>query len=421
VEGTRQSVAALKAPPDARWRWAGEALFGQLRSVTRILIHLDQAAGVQVTPRSADPAFLQTGRFLSAALGTLRANATLRAEAGRHAVRLALAAGVAELVGSLARLHYARWAVLTVLLVLKPDYASTVTRSVQRAVGTLLGAVLALAFIGLVEPTTAGKSFGAVVVIALAYVMFESNYAAYSLFLTAFVVLLLDLLGLGPLAAAEARLGATAAGAVWAMVVYLAWPTWAGGSAPEIFAVLIDRVGACLGTLLTQLAHPDLLDVPRLRREQDAARRARSDAEAATERLAHEPPQPPLTAEVARGLMAVFARLARGLLAAQTLVEHRGGTRMSEVRAARLDALASAFRSAMGQLASSLRGQDPPGPLLPLRQLQVALCELGESDPSELLVTDALVDAVGSLGALLDPGHGAPAGVIAAAQMAKAP
>ncbi|HET6984591.1 MAG TPA: hypothetical protein VFI53_20775, partial [Myxococcaceae bacterium] len=194
--------------------------------------------------------------------------------------------------------------------------------------------------------------------------------------------------------------GATALGAAWGLIAYLVWPTWAGGAAPETFAVLIERLGAYLVTLVEQLARPGRLDLERLRREQDAARRARSDAEAAAERLSREPPQPPLTPELARNLMAVCARLARPLLAAHTLVEQRAGTPMSTT-AARLEALAGGFQTATKQIASALREQAPPGRLPPLRQLQIALTEEGQSGPLVVLVTDALVDAVGSLGALL--------------------
>ena len=67
-----------------------------------------------------------------------------------------------------------------------------------------------------------------------------------------------------------------------------------------------------------------------------------------------------------------------------------------------LEALAGGFETATTQIASALRARASPGPLPPLRQLQIALTEQGQSDPSVVLVTDALVDAVGSLGALLN-------------------
>jgi hypothetical protein len=64
---------------------------------------------------------------------------------------------------------------------------------------------------------------------------------------------------------------------------------------------------------------------------------------------------------------------------------------------------------ATGHLEAGIFAALGAGPLPPLRQLQIALTEEGQSGPSVVLVTDALVDAVGSLGALLNAtGSGAP-------------
>src|SRR2546426_1086192 len=73
---------------------------------------------------------------------TLRDNLTPATEAGRHALRLAAVAGLAEVLVQATGLPSGRWVVLTIFLVLKPDYASTLLRGVHRAVGTALGAIL---------------------------------------------------------------------------------------------------------------------------------------------------------------------------------------------------------------------------------------------------------------------------------------
>lgn len=331
----------------------------------------------------------------------LRANATLATEAGQHALRLAATAGLAELVSDAARLQYGRWAVLTTFLVLKPDYASTVTRSVQRAFGTLVGVGLTLLFIILLRPAAAGTGAAALVAVALSYVLFDVNFMLFSVFLTAFVVLVLDLVGWHALSTAEGRLTATAAGALWAMLVYLAWPSWERASAPEKLALLIERQGAYLLALLEQLAQPAGLDPKVLRSLQDSAWRARSEAEQAADRIAHEPVAPPFTPELARTLMALFGRLALGLLATQTLLD-RSVTQREPTTAVHLLALAGAFRTAMQRLAQALRTKSRPGPMPALRELQVALVQQGRCDPSLQMVTDALVDTVGSIGAVLD-------------------
>ena len=405
AEDAQQRVARLSVPRDANWRWAGEALLGQLRAVTRVVLRIEaRPVGLRGRGSTSVPDPLRPVNWLARAVAILRANATSTTEAGRHAVRLAVAAGLAELVADLTGFPYGRWVVLTVLLVLKPDYASTVGRAVQRAVGTLLGAGLVVGLSHLLHPGRVELSLAAVVAIALAYVTLEANYFVFSLFLTAFVLLMLQLLGLAALRLAEDRIGATAIGAAWALVVYLAWPTWLGTSAPEKFAVLIERVGAYLGTLLEQLAHPERIDRERLQREQDETRRARSDADAAAERLLGEPAHPPLTSELTRSLMAVAERLALGLLAAHTLLDQRAGGSTDGAISARLDALASAFRTAFEQLATAMRTESPPAPLPPLRALQRELVEQTGSNPSLVVVTDALVDSVGSLDAVLGRG-----------------
>jgi len=402
AEDARRNIASISVPQDARWRWAGEALLGQLRAVTRILVRIEApAVALRVRVPGGHLDLLHPVSWLATSVATLRANMTSTTEAGRHALRLAVAASVAALVANATGYVLGRWVVLTVLLVLKPDYASTVGRSVQRAIGTLVGAGLIVALSQWMHAGPIELSAGAVVAIALAYVTFDVNYLVFSLFVTAFVLLILQLLGLAPLRLAEDRIGGTAIGAAWALIVYLAWPTWMGTSARETFAVLIERAGAYLVTILEQLAHPERVDPVRLQRVQEAARRARSDADAAADRLLREPSHPPLTADLIRGLMAVSARLVLGMLAANTLLDQRVAASMTQATSARLDALTSAFNTAFGQLAATMRTGSSLELFPPLRALQRALEEQDTGDPSLLVVTDALVDSAGSIAALL--------------------
>ena len=105
---------------------------------------------------------------------TMRANLSPASEAGRHALRLAVTAGLAEALVQAAGLFEGRWAVLTVFLVLKPDYSSTMSRSLQRAVGTAAGAVLAAVISQFTHPAqTLAVAAGIAVVIA--YGVFERN------------------------------------------------------------------------------------------------------------------------------------------------------------------------------------------------------------------------------------------------------
>ncbi|MEV1179036.1 FUSC family membrane protein, partial [Nonomuraea sp. NPDC049784] len=97
----RELCRLLPAPvvaPDTRWEWTAEAVLGQLRAVGGILTRLD-AVSVRATAESrpGGPATVPVAQDeITWTALTVRANLTPTGETGRHAVRLAVAAGLAE-------------------------------------------------------------------------------------------------------------------------------------------------------------------------------------------------------------------------------------------------------------------------------------------------------------------------------------
>ena len=124
------------------WSWADESLRGQLRSAVRIAQRLNDAQPGLSRRAATRPTTRLPVRDL---LLTLRANVSISSEAGRHALRLAIVAGVAEVIAQSAALPHGYWITLTVLIVLRPDYGSTLYRGLQRAAGTVVGAGLGVA------------------------------------------------------------------------------------------------------------------------------------------------------------------------------------------------------------------------------------------------------------------------------------
>ncbi|MFJ5220638.1 FUSC family protein [Streptomyces sp. NPDC088354] len=414
-------LAELKAPSGAGAHWAAESLLGQLRACSRILGRLDAARGR--TPSGDVP----SGFPVPAPAGglgwtvlTLRANLTPAGEAGRHAVRLAVVAGLAELMVQATGLFEGRWVVLTIFLVLKPDYNSTVYRSVHRAIGTAVGAGLGAAVAELAHPGPGGLVVAAGITVAAAYALFDVNYALYSCFLTVYIVVLLDILGFAAGTTATARLVDTAIGATLALVAFSLWPTWEGLTAQEKFARLMRANGRYAKALLHELAYPGQVRAERLRTLQAAARRARTDAEASTARLADEPAHPPLTPAVARALVAAVTRLAHAELSLHALIaspcpcppvgREGGSTDLADDGAGRLDALGAALDVTMADLAGALRSMRPPGALPPLRRLQEEFRDQPVPPDVHLTpLTDDVVNAVDTLAAVLRRGPVAPA------------
>ena len=382
-----EETAKLTIAANADRGWAGEALSRQLRAVAGILAEVIEPAAQReggVAPMTRAPAGILS------AFATLRANLTTGTEAGRHALRLALVAALVEVLVQATGLYQGRWATLTVFIVLKPDYASTVTRGAQRALGTALGAMLGTVAAYLGHAHLGGLIAAAGIFIAAAYAVVDATYFLFSVFLTAFIVALLALMGMPAIPTAEGRILETFLGAALALAGYLAWPTWAASTAHEQLARLVEAHRDYVKALLAAMGDPGTANAGVLRGLQTAAGQVRSDAEAAAARLADEPGCGPMTPQLARQMNAAVARFAHAGLALHALV-------LSPERPV-IDAgdFSPALASALDRHASALRRLRPPQEIPALRGIQ----PVSRGTPLAAII-DGLVEATDTLDSLL--------------------
>ncbi len=323
AEALERQIEAITVSPDAPWHWAGAHLLAEMRAAVRLLGRLDEH-DIEPAPDSVVPGGRRRGAWrsdLAAARFTLRASIGTSTEAGRHALRLAAVAGIGEIIALSSGISHGYWIVLTVLIVLRPDYSSTIYRGVQRAVGTVIGAGLGVATALLLHVGTAAVVAAVGVTMTIAYAVFAVNFLLFAVFLTDFVVALLALLGQTAEQTAVARIVGTAIGGALALIGYLAWPTWAGDSAQQKLAQLFDRLGRYASLVLRSYVRPGQTDMAAIQVAQLAARRARADAEAYADRLADEPPRPPMTAKLAYALTGTSRRIAHAALTLHAAVD----------------------------------------------------------------------------------------------------
>jgi len=380
----------------AGWTWAGESLQGQLRSAIRITDRLNAAE----PGRGGRPSRTTVRPPIHDLLVTVRANLGTSSEAGRHAVRLAVVTGLAAMIARIANLPHGYWAALTVLIVLRPDYSSTLYRGVQRASGTVLGVGLGLATVLLGHLGSVALLAGVAGTLFAAYALLTVNYLFFAVFLTDFVVVLLALLGLPADQTAPERLIGTGLGTGLALLAYILWPTWERTGVSEKFARLFRAQCRFAALLLNAYSRPPGEELASARAAKLAARRARSDAEDAADRIADEPERPPMTRALAQALVSAGHRVAVAALA----VEAAARQRQAEPGPAeqpgpdpvqpRLDQLAEAVRQAGTQLAEALHRLGPPGPLPPLRELQSQILADSGGSLALFAATDSLVDAL---------------------------
>ena len=406
-----ETLNSIELPAEAPWRWAGAGLLGELRAAVRLLGHLDRreiepAAGPLSEAARARSNWRQA---LSADLLALRASAGTSSQFGRHAIRLAVVAALGVIIDQASGLPHGYWIVLTVLIVLRPDYSSTIYRGFQRAVGTVIGAGLGVATALLLHVGPAALVAAVGVTMTIAYATVAVNYLLFAVFLTDFVVLLLALLGETAEHTAAARLIGTGIGAVLALIGYLVWPSWESESAHQKIARMFETQARYASLVLRAYVRPGWAEPAEMRSAQLEARRERLEAEASADRLADEPARPPMTARLAYALTGTGRRMAIASLTLHAAVERppavppravspseapgvpagqgpgvpasqgasgATGTATSGVReqnAAVVPAVgkfADGVEAAAGIIAGSLRSLRPPADMPPLRELQ---------------------------------------------------
>ena len=172
-------------------------------------------------------------------------------------LRLMACVGVAGVMSQMLPLARSYWVVLTVAIVLKPDFGSVFARAVQRGIGTVLGAVLGAVILAAVpyRPWLL-VPFG--VLAALLPYGQGRNYGLFATFLTPLVVVLIDLLSPTGWHLALDRLLDTLLGlAVVLLIGYAPWPlSWHAHLPGEVARTIRDVARYMQEALVTAWPHP---------------------------------------------------------------------------------------------------------------------------------------------------------------------
>jgi uncharacterized membrane protein YccC len=149
------------------------------------------------------------------------------AEARDFALRLGLCMTVAEIARQLLPIERPYWVLLTVAIVLKPDFGSVFTRAVQRAAGTVLGVLIGSGLLALLPRQPVVLAAMALFAAALPWAR-AANFGLFAVFQTPVIILMLDLALPTSTGLVGARLLDTLIGcAIVLLFGYLLWPrTW---------------------------------------------------------------------------------------------------------------------------------------------------------------------------------------------------
>jgi uncharacterized membrane protein YccC len=206
-------------------------------NLERILNNL-QETGAVVAKKTKQ--FISTQDY---SFKVLKSNLSFESAIFRHSLRITTAVLFSFLLGRWLGEANTNWIIITVIVILRPNYGLTKSRAWNRVLGTVLGALIAL-FLVFLTTNSAVIGWIASFSVLMGFSYIQKNYRLASLFLTLSILLLYVLKQQNPFELIENRIIFTFLGAGIAFLsMYLLWPVWEFGSINDAIqeAILANR------------------------------------------------------------------------------------------------------------------------------------------------------------------------------------
>jgi uncharacterized membrane protein (TIGR01666 family) len=144
----------------------------------------------------------------------------------RHSVRVAIVMLIGYVVSQLMNSSHSYWILLTILVISKPGFSLTKQRNYQRLIGTVVGAFIGMGLLIYVDDKHT-LFFILIICMIGAYSFQRKNYVISVLFMTPYILVLYDFLGMGSLSIARERIYDTIIGSGIALIgSYTLFPNW---------------------------------------------------------------------------------------------------------------------------------------------------------------------------------------------------
>jgi uncharacterized membrane protein (TIGR01666 family) len=153
-------------------------------------------------------------------------NFSVQSATFRHSLRVAIVMLVGFVISRSLDFSHSYWILLTILVISKPAFSLTKERNYERIVGTIVGAVIGMLILSLIHD----KNILFVILLVCmigCYSFQRKNYVVSVLFMTPYILVLFDFLGMGGFSLAKERIFDTLIGCGIAFAAsYFLFPTW---------------------------------------------------------------------------------------------------------------------------------------------------------------------------------------------------
>jgi uncharacterized membrane protein YccC len=212
-------------------------LLEEIRAIRRVMANVKGAT--KMSPKNQDGSpFLTLQEYdISILLQNLSFNSNLF----RHALRFTVAIVFAFVLGTYLDIQNTYWILMSIVVIMRPNYGLTKERSKDRIVGTLIGAVVAISIVLLTQNVIV-YGILAIVSLTLAFALVQQNYKSSAAFITINVVFVYSLVNPNNIEIIQYRVVDTIIGATIAIVAnYTLWPSWEVYNLKEVLLNAIKK------------------------------------------------------------------------------------------------------------------------------------------------------------------------------------
>ena len=295
---------------------AADVLAGQLRIVAQ-LSDITTSRGAEEFAKHdfAPPLKLQVRSWLA----TMQANLHFKSPAFRHGIRLAICVAIGDAIGRSINTQRNYWLAMTVAVVLKPDFTTTLSRGVLRLCGTFGGLVLATGLYHALPQSALSQLLLVGIFTFLLRYAGPANYGLFSVAISGLIVFLIATTGVPPAEVIGERAINTTVGGIFALLAYALWPTWERTQVSDVMAEMIDGSRDYLRAVASRFTEVPLPDTT-LDETREAWRQARSAAEASVDRFSSEPGVDPAILDSLTSMLSSSHALVRAIMGLETAV-----------------------------------------------------------------------------------------------------
>ncbi|MET2984223.1 FUSC family protein [Aureibaculum conchae] len=197
-------------------------LLDQIRAIRRAMSNVENASKLSLKRQDASQ-FITLQEY---SFSLLFEHLSFKSTIFRHALRLSVTVVTAYLLGSFLDIKNAYWIILTLIVIMRPNYGLTKERSLNRIIGTVIGAAVAALIIFTTQNIIV---YGVLAILSLtfAFSLIQQNYKAGAAFITLHVIFVYALLQPDAFEVIGYRVLDTLIGAILAVIAnYILWPLW---------------------------------------------------------------------------------------------------------------------------------------------------------------------------------------------------